>query len=141
MKLCSKCKELKPLEEFASNKSNKDGLQYSCKVCQRRYVKGHYDKNVQYYVEKAARRRIELRIEFYQWLQTQKCVDCGNDDFRVLEFDHLKDKDFNIAEKIGRVSLDVLMKEIDKCDIVCANCHRIRTTIRDSQYKYLALLA
>ena len=58
------------------------------------------------------------------------CITCGEDDPVVLDFDH---RDGNT--KIGNISdmarfslgLDTLMKEIKKCDVLCANCHRRRT--------------
>lgn len=44
-----------------------------------------------------------------------------------MDFDHQRDKTFNIAD-IGRVmSLSRLEEELSKCDVVCANCHRERT--------------
>lgn len=54
------------------------------------------------------------------------CGYCGHPD--ALEFDHLRDKKFTIAE--GRRNVDKLLEEIEKCEVVCANCHRIRTANR-----------
>lgn len=45
MKVCSKCKELKPVTEFNKAKRYKDGLRYDCKVCQKEYRKNFYVKN------------------------------------------------------------------------------------------------
>jgi len=57
-------------------------------------------------------------------------MDCGESNPLVLDFDH-KDpnkKSFTIGSVARKGwSLEVLYKEIDKCDVVCANCHRIRT--------------
>lgn len=60
------------------------------------------------------------------------CLECGyNLHAEVLEFDHVRGvKHFGIAERIGKVSFARLKAEIAKCEIVCANCHRIRTAIR-----------
>lgn len=60
----------------------------------------------------------------------QGCADCGfNAHPAALEFDHLPGtkKLFNIGEEIGNRSVESLWKEIAKCDVVCANCHNIRT--------------
>jgi hypothetical protein len=62
--------------------------------------------------------------------QRSHCVDCGNTDWRVLDFDHLPgfEKSLNLAAagsqgwSVARIDL-----EMAKCEIVCANCHRIRT--------------
>ncbi len=63
-----------------------------------------------------------------------KCYDCGLrgvDYPEVLEFDHLRDKEFNVSEySYTTSSINKVKKEISKCDLVCANCHRIRTAKR-----------
>jgi hypothetical protein len=56
------------------------------------------------------------------------CVDCGVKNHIVLDFDHLRDKKYNISRMIhDGFSWKAIMKEIEKCEVVCANCHRIRT--------------
>ena len=64
-----------------------------------------------------------------------KCLDCGLKGFQhpeVLDFDHINDdKEFNISEFRRHTSgFNKVKKEISKCEIVCANCHRIRTANR-----------
>ncbi len=55
------------------------------------------------------------------------CKDCGkNYPFYVMHFDHLRDKKFNIGSK-NSISFNKLLNEINKCEIVCANCHAERT--------------
>ncbi len=64
------------------------------------------------------------------YLSEHPCVDCGNSDIRVLEFDHVEPekKTFTISRKIADgVALITLQKEVAKCEVRCANCHRIRT--------------
>ena|ERR1700748_1034120 len=70
-----------------------------------------------------------------------KCLDCGNRDPRVLEFDHVKKKNFVIASSL-MLTWSKLVKELRKCELVCANCHRIRTRARipeppPDQYVYV----
>lgn len=62
----------------------------------------------------------------------QTCQDCGTNDFRVLEFDHRPDeeKHLDISKLIQRASLSALEHEMGRCDVVCSNCHRIRTMER-----------
>ncbi len=77
------------------------------------------------------RRRTETRKSVFAYLRANPCVDCGEDDIAVLEFDH-RDR----ATKEMRVSALVcqgygwmtIKEEIDKCDVRCANCHRRRTS-------------
>jgi len=56
------------------------------------------------------------------------CMDCGETNPIVLDFDHLKDKKYNVSRMIhDGFSWAAIKKEIAKCEVVCANCHRIRT--------------
>lgn len=66
------------------------------------------------------------------WLAKNGCLDCAENDLRVLEFDHVRgDKLATIAQLIVReANLKRLADEIAKCDVVCANCHRRRTAQR-----------
>lgn len=69
--------------------------------------------------------RIKKRRWFIEFIKNSFCVDCEENDKRCLEFHHLKDKLYNISYLItSGHSLEFLKKEIDKCIIVCANCHR-----------------
>ena len=73
--------------------------------------------------------KIRNREYIQNYLKTHPCVDCGNSDLRVLDFDHVR------GLKVGSISngvkdswpLEKLQQEIDKCEIRCANCHRIVT--------------
>lgn len=71
-----------------------------------------------------------LRRKYADWIMRYKekkgCNKCGISDPRVLEFHHKNDKKFAIAEivrmKYGKKRLE---EEVKKCDVLCANCHRI----------------
>jgi L-lysine 2,3-aminomutase len=130
LKKCSGCLIEKSIERFSKNKSKKDGLQTICKDCRKVYWNNHYKNNKQYYIDKAATRKKQIKHDFWNWLSTQSCTDCGISDIRVLEFDHRlrEEKEYNIAYLVGRGQDKYLLEEIQKCDIVCANCHRIRTS-------------
>ncbi|CAB4179292.1 hypothetical protein UFOVP1033_74 [uncultured Caudovirales phage] len=74
--------------------------------------------------------------EIHEYQMEKGCMDCGyNTHPAALEFDHLPGtaKLFNIGEEVGNRSRETLWKEIAKCDVVCANCHVIRTSIRRSR--------
>jgi L-lysine 2,3-aminomutase len=63
--------------------------------------------------------------------QASGCVDCGEKNPIVLDFDHLNDKKYNISRMIhDGFSWKAILKEIKKCEVVCANCHRLRTHFR-----------
>ena len=57
-------------------------------------------------------------------------MDCGESDPLVLEFDHLRDKSFAISRGWADRGWESILREIEKCEVVCANCHRRRTLTR-----------
>lgn len=75
-----------------------------------------------------AKIRIIVRKLILDHLQMNPCVDCGERDPIVLEFDHRGEKKFNIsaAYTVG-YSVAAVSAEIAKCDVRCANCHRRKT--------------
>jgi hypothetical protein len=60
------------------------------------------------------------------------CVDCGiNYPYYVMDFDHVRgQKHANVMELVSTLSKKKIDEEIAKCEIVCSNCHRIRTHVR-----------
>jgi len=75
-------------------------------------------------------------IEFLTTLRSRPCADCDRRfDPSVMEFDHRDPttKARLVTRLAGRVSRARLLEEIAKCDIVCANCHRVRTHARRSR--------
>lgn len=80
--------------------------------------------------EAQKRHRVRVRAQLFAFLSTQSCLDCGESDPIVLEFDHRNSKDkFKIVAKMlsGHYSWGSVFKEIKKCDVRCANCHRRKT--------------
>jgi hypothetical protein len=95
---------------------------------QRAAIRRHYYSNREKYIKKALRRKKELR----QWLisikENEPCKDCGiSYPYYVMDFDHLRDKTYEVTKLINSCSMRKLKAEIEKCEIVCANCHRMRT--------------
>lgn len=105
-----------------------------CRPCRAAYGRDHYEANKERYVERAAERKRELRLIRTQFLiayfENHPCVDCGERDPVVLEFDHLRDKSFSIGTKLSHRAWVSILAEIEKCEVVCANCHRRRTALR-----------
>lgn len=99
------------------------------KEYQRNYQRGWYERH------KIKRRALirERKAAIYEYIQNVKnqshCVDCGQRHPATLHFHHLnsEDKLFNIGEAVDKgFSLDTIKKEIEKCIVLCANCHAIR---------------
>lgn len=76
------------------------------------------------------KRFLEKR-EFLWSLKRKPCMDCGIEyPPYVMDFDHVRGvKEFPISEGVMKSSIRILL-EVAKCDVVCANCHRIRTFTR-----------
>ena len=80
--------------------------------------------------------RIKIRAQMYEYLSDKCCIDCGEKDPIVLDFDHRdpKEKTRNVSKFLsGHNSWKSILKEIDKCDIRCSNCHRRKS---HKQFKY-----
>lgn len=133
MKQCSRCKEYKELPNFSKRtySSGAVGFNSFCKECNKIYQKNHYKNNLNYHKSRRLNRKNKIRQWKIDYLQGKFCVDCGINNIIVLEFDHLYNKKYNIAQIHNHgVSLNNFIQEIQKCEVVCANCHRIRTAHR-----------
>lgn len=130
MKICYTCKLEKSLTEFAKKKRNKDGFQSECKQCRQAYQQKWYQNNIVSHKAKVAKRNKKVVDELREFVNTYKmnhpCVNCGFGHPAALQFHHVKDKKMEIALMvIGKYSQESIMKEIEKCIVLCANCHAI----------------
>ena len=103
-----------------------------CKECQREYSKRHYNKNKTLHIKRAVIRNKERRnalVEVVGNAKNKPCMDCDIlYPYYVMQFDHVRGKkSFTIGSHFANYSLSSLQQEIDKCDVVCANCHMERT--------------
>ena len=70
----------------------------------------------------------EIKQRIKEIKEVKGYIDCGINNHIVLDFDHIKDKKYNVSRMIhDGFTWASIKKEIAKCEIVCANCHRIRT--------------
>ncbi len=140
MKVCRKCKIQKNDDEFNFRNKKKLIRANVCKNCSREQIRAHYLDNRSYYLNKARSRNNKLRTQtrkfIWDYLSTKKCIDCGESNPIVLEFDHQRDKKINVshAAKFG-YDISKLKEEVSKCEIRCANCHRIKTARELGWYK------
>ncbi|MEI7810519.1 MAG: hypothetical protein WCI41_03115 [bacterium] len=138
---CTKCKKEKTIDNFNFKLKSLDVRHKQCKECTRLFVKNHYNKNRVYYLGKTQKRNSVLRSEILNYIQqyliNNPCVDCGETDVAVLEFDHNRDKYVKVKAVSSlirsRCSLDKIKEEIEKCEVRCANCHR-RKTAKDFKW-------
>ena len=124
---CYKCGETRPIDMFYVAMEDKRALRegrsrwhYPCRYCQRERMNAAR-KSRQDYVD-------AIKIK-------SGCIDCGfkSDHPEVYDFDHLPEfeKVASISTLLTKGTMDDLNAEIAKCEIVCANCHRIRTSSRE----------
>lgn len=141
MRRCTRCKQL--LEDTDFNWKIRDVKRaYYCRRCSRDYIKEHYLKNKRYYLDKARKSRLGIRQKHFKFvesfLRSNPCIDCGEKDVLVLEFDH-KDKhkkEFSISDLIKKsVPHERLAEEMSKCEVRCANCHRKKTQKEGSSWR------
>jgi len=138
MKMCTGgCRIEQPEENFPWKNKSLGIRQSFCKTCKSRYNKNWYQKNKEKHKSDVAKNN-KIRYSEYRDIirpmKEQPCVDCGNKyPYYVMDFDHLEDceKIENISQMKGW-SKDKLLDEIAKCEIVCSNCHRIRTFKRNA---------
>lgn len=99
------------------------------KACAKRFYHTHKEQMKARAIEctKVSRPRNKEYIKEY--LRSHPCVDCGNSDIRVLDFDHVYDSKHKCVSTMAQngSSLGKIKKEIEKCEVRCANCHRIVT--------------
>lgn len=130
---CSICNQIKPAAEFyVSGKY----LYSHCKVCKREKDKNTYHKNR---AEKERKRRdndrtrpirrLKAKLFVYGILSKSQCIDCSESRLEVLDFDHVSGiKTRSICDMISKgLKPSAIEEEISKCEIRCANCHRIKT--------------
>lgn len=114
-----------------------------CKACQRTLSHKHYLEHKHHYNTWNKRNRrirvVENRRLLYMYLLVHPCIDCGEADPIVLEFDHRrpKIKYGNVGSLVaGGYAYSVILKEIAKCDVRCANCHNKRTAKQFNTWRY-----
>ena len=136
-KYCGKCQQTKPTSEFAKQTKRKDGLQTMCRACKKTYDKGEYQRNKAYYAGKNKLTILRNQLYVYEHLEKSSCELCGDTNPMVLTYDHLRDKVMEISEMCRQsFSIKTLQAEMDKCRILCYNCHMIHTHQENNSIKW-----
>lgn len=125
-RICGRCKVDRPLDDFYIQAEARAAVRRGkktkmpCRHCQRAYAQ----------MKRAPKQAYVDKVK-----TASGCVDCGLRPtvLQVLEFDHRQDEEklFDVSDRMTSGSMESFIAEIAKCDIVCANCHRIRTVTKN----------
>jgi hypothetical protein len=135
---CCRCKETLSRDQFGGIKKRND----YCRPCKyaidREYKKNNIEKTRKNNSAAQQRRYIKNRELLCQYLTENPCITCGESDIVVLDFDHRdpSTKRTTISKAATSWSWETIKTEIDKCDVLCANCHRRKTAKELVWYKH-----
>lgn len=126
---CGCGEKLKNKDKYARDKffvNGHNGRKYQDpKQYKREWTKRNRESKTKYRRDKRRSRKSEL-IQY----KGSICLDCGlkynGENGCVFDFHHLFDKEFAVSGNVMEKSLENLKKELDKCEILCSNCHRQR---------------
>ena len=148
LKYCGDCKKDRSVHEFCKNSGRKDKLQSLCKKCQNVRNKKRYHMNREYFSSMHMLNKRKRALMNYTKIITEyfsePCIDCGVVYHpSCMVFDHIDPKLKKRFAKRGNqgvfklvrdgYSWKLILKEIDKCEVRCQNCHHIKTS-KDFEY-------
>ncbi len=133
MRTCARCQVARPVADFHAHRGTLHGY---CRACRREYNREWYARNRRQHIANVRRnsaRYIARNTALVAKIKDRPCADCG-ERFppEVMEFDHVTDDkayDVSYLMRSGAAE-ETILAEIAKCELVCANCHRIRTITR-----------
>lgn len=145
MKYCAGCGSTLNDNAFAWKNELKGHRQTYCRDCQKVYQKRWYKHNRERHIANVAKINQVLAVKqrelLFTYLSKHPCVDCGETDILVLEFDHRYGKRSCVTTLVGRCNWKKVEREIEKCDVRCANCHTRRTAIQKKSIRLAWKLA
>lgn len=136
---CSKCEQDKDTSEFHRQG---DGYFPWCKACRKEYDREYHKKRWA-----SGKKKLEIderkqrnREFLWDYLSKNPCAHCGEEEIILLQFDHLRDKKYNVSEMVSRGhSIEAIKNEIAKCQVLCAHCHIRKTAKEENWYIYRAV--
>ncbi|MEO7839280.1 MAG: hypothetical protein ABIU06_08020 [Anaerolineales bacterium] len=129
-KKCDHCKGWKDETEFNWKFKSLGVRHNTCRECKHGFDKKYFEgpakeRHLQQVKERKDEARRVARDFVYNYLLTHPCETCGESDIRVLEFHHTGDKDMAVGAMVSMgYSVQRIQQEIDRCQVLCANCHR-----------------
>lgn len=114
-------------EYFASRYDRKKPVfQSNCRPCQKKYRRKHYELNRDKYIKKAHLQKIKITTWFNEIKKSLSCSICGEERPWTLDFHHTDSelKDFPVSVLVSRGCKNKIIREMEKCVVLCSNCHR-----------------
>jgi hypothetical protein len=128
MKVCNHCKQELPIDTFAWRYKDKGVKQNTCKPCMRAQSKAWYNANKEHHIGRTRTRRRYNAEEIKKFIFSLNlsCVQCGEDHPAVLDFHHVDPttKDGGVGRMMWEQTPERVKAEMDKCIVLCSNCHR-----------------
>lgn len=133
------CKNHGKTEFRSTIQAGRKNKRWICRECSKEFSSKHYlssEKTRKTTREGSKLRKKRLKQFIWDYYLAHPCVNCGESDPVVLEFDHIDGatKSFGISEAIYSKSFKKVEAEIAKCQILCANCHKRKTAITLNWY-------
>ena len=129
--VCSRCRLRKPLSDYHRSRT---GEYTYCRDCRNEYDRRYYDERGR--PARLARRRAQI-VAARRWMAEIKtgvpCADCGETfPIYVMHWDHLPgfQKIDQVSVMVSSRTREAALEELKKCELVCANCHVMRTVSR-----------
>ena len=130
MKTCGHCRRLLALSEFHRRGR---GYQTWCKDCRRSYDALYHQRTRPTRLMQKRRRHEELVAWYTAMKSSTPCADCGGVFHpAAMTWDHLpgEPKVDDVSSMLQRHNRSLILAEIEKCELVCANCHAVRSFMR-----------
>lgn len=126
MKKCYKCSKELSKDCFYKNSKKTDGLQTYCKICSNSRRVKYYKENRNQEIEVRKKYQDSQKQKYIEFKKTLSCNICKENRWYVLDFHHKdNNKEYDVSSmSTGRYSWENILKEIKKCEVLCANCHR-----------------
>lgn len=130
---CTVCGEMLPVTAFPLRKRGAAARRAYCRPCKSAYQRAWYERNRERHLAAVRRLRADYVRRNRRIVATAKAVPCHDCGQRfppyVMDFDHVRGEKIDLVPRMAvrPVPLLVLLREIAKCEVVCANCHRLRT--------------
>lgn len=128
-RVCAGCKENLPLDRFAWKSKKNNQRQHRCRPCYKAYANAYYHRPVekQKQITRVRKNTNKLQERYKQWRKTLYCSMCDETAPECMDLHHLdpSKKEYAVSKILWQIgSWNKFMQEVDKCIVVCGNCHR-----------------